>query len=210
MPKLVCLGDSITAKEKDSNGVLKLTPRLQNTLSNWTIINSGIGGDNTRNALKRLQTDVLDHSPDLVTVLFGTADASENKGIEIEEYQQNLTTIIEQITPQKTLLISSPPIDQERLAARKKAFPQANFVTIQTLEKYVQVASQVALSTGCHWLDLWSLMRSHSGGEAFSQSNYSVFLKPKDGVHFNQQGYEFFAPILSKKIQSIANEIKNF
>jgi lysophospholipase L1-like esterase len=197
MPTLVCLGDSITAKEKDSTGVLKLTPRLQTSLSDWTIINSGVGGDNTRGALQRLQTDVLDYFPDLVTVLFGTADASENKGIEIEEYEQNLMAIIEQITPQKTLLISSPPIDQERLSARKKAFPQANFVTLKTLEKYVQVAVKVAHSTGSHWLDLWSLMNS--------KSNYSTFLKPKDGVHFNQQGYEFFAPILSRKIKSIIN-----
>ena len=197
MPTLVCLGDSITAKEKDSDGILKLTPRLQQNLSNWNIINSGIGGENTRGALNRLRTDVLNYRPDLVTVLLGTADASENKGISIREYEDNLTSIIEQITPQKTLLITSPPIDEARLAARKKAFPQANFVTMETLEKYVQVATQVAHSTQSHYLDLWSQMRS--------QPNYAKLLKAKDGVHFNQHGYEFFAPILSNKIRSIIN-----
>ena len=195
MPTLVCLGDSITAKEKDPQGNLKLTPRLQQNLSNWNVINSGIGGENTRGALNRLQTDVLNYHPDLVTVLLGTADASENKGIAIQEYRHNLTSIVEQITPQKTLLITSPPIDEARLAARKKAVPQANFVTMETLEKYVQVATQVARSTQSHYLDLWSQMRS--------QANYTKFLKAKDGVHFNQQGYEFFAPILSNKIRSI-------
>ena len=70
------MGDSITAKERDSDGVLKLTPRLQQNLSYWNIINSGIGGENTRGALNRLQTDVLDYSPDLVTVLLGTAEES--------------------------------------------------------------------------------------------------------------------------------------
>ena len=197
MPTLVCLGDSITAKEKDSDGILKLTPRLQQNLSNWNIINSGIGGENTRGALNRLRTDVLNYRPDLVTVLLGTADASENKGISIREYEDNLTSIIEQITPHKTLLITSPPIDEARLAARKKAFPQANFVTMETLEKYVQVATQVAHSTQSHYLDLWSQMRS--------QPSYTKLLKAKDGVHFNQQGYEFFAPILSNKIRSIIN-----
>lgn len=197
MPTLVCLGDSITAKERDFEGMLKLTPRLQQSLSDWTIINSGIGGENTRGALNRLQTDVLDYAPDLVTVLLGTADASENKGITIREYEENLISIVEQITPQKTLLITSPLIDQARLAARRKAFAQANFVTIQTLEKYVEVVIQVARSTGSHWLDLWSQMQA--------QPNYTKFLKPKDGVHFNQQGYEFFAPILSNKIRSIEN-----
>jgi lysophospholipase L1-like esterase len=197
MPTLVCLGDSITAKEKDSAGTIKLTPRLKQALPNWTVINSGVGGENTRGALNRLQTDVLDYHPNLVTVLLGTADASENKGIDIQEYKHNLTFIIKQITPQKTLLINSPPINQARLSARKKAFPQSNFLAIETLEQYVQVANKVANSTGSHFLDLWSKMQS--------QPNYSQFLKLKDGVHLNQQGYKFFASILVKKIQSIVD-----
>ena len=130
-------------------------------------------------------------------MLLGTADASKDRGITIQEYEDNLTSIVQQITPQKTLLITSPPIDQARLAARRKAFPQANFVTMQTLEKYVKVATKVARYTKSHWLDLWSQMQS--------QLDYSKFLQPKDGVHFNQQGYEFFAPILSNKIRLIEN-----
>jgi isoamyl acetate esterase len=195
MPKLVCLGDSITAKELDPTGTLKLTPRLKEILPNWIIVNSGVSGDNTRGGLSRLPTDVLDYNPDLVTVLFGTADASENKGIDIEEYEQNLRSIVEQITPQKTLIISSPPIDQTLLSARKKAVPQSNFVLMEILEQYVLVATKVAHSTNSHFLDLWSKMRS--------QSNYSKFLKNKDGVHFNEQGYEFLTQILLTKIQSI-------
>ena len=194
MPKLICLGDSITAKEKDPSGTLKLTPRLKQVLPNWTIINAGVAGDNTRGALKRLQNDVLNYRPDMVTVLLGTADASENKGVNIKEYEQNLISIIEQITPQKTLLISSPPIDQASLSARKKAFPKANFVTMETLEQYIQVATKVAYSTNSSFLDLWSLM--------VAQSNYSRFLQAKDGVHFNSQGYEFLTQVLSEKIQT--------
>lgn len=197
MPTLVCLGDSITAKEQDPQGILKLTPRLQQSLADWKIINAGVPGDNTRGALTRLPTDVLNHDPDLVTVLLGTADASENKGIAISEYERNLTFIVEKITPQRTLLITSPPIDQALLSARKKALPRSNFVTLQTLEKYVKVASQVAHSTGSYWLDLWSLMHN--------QANYSKFLKPTDGVHLNQQGYEFLALVLLNKIRSMKN-----
>ena len=195
MSKLICLGDSITAKEKDSTGTIKLTPRLKQVLPGWTIINAGVGGDNSRNALKRLQNDVLNYYPDMVTVLLGTADASKNKGINIKEYEQNLMLIVEQITPQKTLIISSPPINEKFLSARKKAFPKSNFVTMETLEQYVKVATEVARSTESHFLDLWTLMRS--------QSNYSKFLEIKDGVHFNQEGYEFLTQVLSEKIHSI-------
>ena len=195
MPVLVCLGDSITAKEYDADGVAKLTPRLRDNLSNWTVINAGIGGENTRGALVRLQTDVLERDPDLVTVMLGTADASENKGIPIQEYENNLTSIVKQITPSKTLIISSPPIDIVRLSARKEAFPKSNFVTEENLTEYVAVAAKVADSTNSYFLDLWTIMQS--------QANYSRFLKLRDGVHLNRQGYEFFALILLDKIKSL-------
>ena len=195
MPVLVCLGDSITAKEYDADGVAKLTPRLRDNLSNWTVINAGIGGENTRGALVRLQTDVLERDPDLVTLMLGTADASENKGIPIQEYENNLTSIVKQITPSKTLIISSPPIDIVRLSARKEAFPKSNFVTEENLTEYVAVAAKVADSTNSYFLDLWTIMQS--------QANYSRFLKLRDGVHLNRQGYEFFALILLDKIKSL-------
>lgn len=195
MPKLICLGDSITAKDKDPSGTIKLTPRLRQVLPSWTIINAGVEGDNTRGALNRLQNDVLNYFPDIVTVLLGTADASENKGIDLKEYEQNLISIVEQITPQKTLLISSPPINQALLSARKKAVPKANFVSMETLEQYVQVVTKVAHLTNSHFIDLWTLMRV--------QSSYSRFLQAKDGVHFTSQGYEFLTQVLWEKIQSI-------
>ena len=195
MSILVCLGDSITANEYDADGIPKLTPRLRTGLTNWTVINSGLGGENTRDALARLQTDVLDHEPDLVTVLLGTADASKNKGVPIQEYESNLTSIVEKITPNKTLIISSPPIDINRLLARKKAFAAANLVTVEKLAQYVAVATKVANLTNSHFLDLWSIMQS--------QANYSRFLKLKDGVHFNRQGYDFLAPMLINKIRSL-------
>ena len=66
---------------------------------------------------------------------------------------------------------------------------------METLERFVRVTIKVARSTDSHFLDLWSLMRS--------KSDYSKFLKAKDGVHFNQLGYEFLTQVLAQKIQSI-------
>ena len=108
MPILVCLGDSITAKELEDTGTLRLTPRLRQILPTWTIINSGVPGDTTKAALNRLQSDVLVHDPDLVTVLLGTGDASEKRRVSILEYESNLTSITRQISPQQTILINPP------------------------------------------------------------------------------------------------------
>jgi len=68
--------------------------------------------------------------------------------------------------------LSSPPIDMTRLSARKKAFPQSNFVSVETLERYVEVATRIANSSRSYFLDLWSIMRL--------ESDYTKFLKQKD------------------------------
>jgi isoamyl acetate esterase len=197
MPTLVCFGDSIIAKEQEDSGALRLTPRLRQFLPIWNIINSGVPGDTTKTALARLQSDVLIYEPDLVTILLGTGDASEKRRVPILEYESNLISMAHQISPQKTVLINSPPIDVERLQARnrRRGSPLSNFVTLEDLEEYTQVSKQVAEKTGSYFINLWSLMRQ--------ESDYSKFLKEEDGVHLNEKGYEFLANLLATKIKSI-------
>ena len=55
MKTLVCFGDSITADEMFFNGTPRLTPRLREMFPNWNVVNAGIPGDNTFDALKGLK-----------------------------------------------------------------------------------------------------------------------------------------------------------
>jgi lysophospholipase L1-like esterase len=201
MAKLVCFGDSITAKEQEETGTPRLNPRLRQAFSTWTVINSGVPGDTTKTALARLQSDVLIHCPDLVTVLLGTGDASEKRRVSILDYENNLTSIARQISPQKTVLISSPPIDVEGLLARnqRRDFPLSNFVILGDVERYAQVVEKVAETTGSHFINLWSIMSQ--------EFNYSRFLKEEDEVHFNEKGYEFLTNLLTAKIRSIRDDV---
>lgn len=68
MNTLVCFGDSITADETFWNGTQRLTPRLQEQFSNWKVENAGVPGDNTFDALKRIEEDVLSYKPTFVMV----------------------------------------------------------------------------------------------------------------------------------------------
>ena len=51
-----------------------------------TMINAGISGHTTVNALARIDRDVISHQPDVVTVMFGLNDVGKN--VSIEDYQQ--------------------------------------------------------------------------------------------------------------------------
>jgi lysophospholipase L1-like esterase len=57
--KLVCFGDSITART-EGNDCPILTLKLKEKLSsNWEVINGCVPGNNTFDALQRIEKDVL-------------------------------------------------------------------------------------------------------------------------------------------------------
>jgi lysophospholipase L1-like esterase len=96
--KIVCLGDSVTGVYYHTGGrraypeMIPLALEQVYPKGNITLINAGISGNSTVDALKRLQTDVLDHKPDLVTVMFGLNDMVH---LPIADYRANLKTIVE-------------------------------------------------------------------------------------------------------------------
>ncbi|RKY23182.1 MAG: hypothetical protein DRP79_09625, partial [Planctomycetota bacterium] len=73
----------------------------------WKVINAGVGGNTTDDALKRIDADVLDHNPDYVTIMFGVNDASllsfpdfrerHEPRVPLDRFERNLETIIEKI-----------------------------------------------------------------------------------------------------------------
>ena len=101
---IVAFGDSITF----GYGVSKkctYTRRLEAFLPqcypsvNWKIENSGVNGDTTREALERIQKDVLNYHPNIVFILLGSNDSAlvEDQYRTPYEYEKNMCSIIEQI-----------------------------------------------------------------------------------------------------------------
>ena len=83
--KIVCLGDSVTGIYYHTGGRRAYPEMLGTALilryprADVTVINAGISGNTTVNGLKRLQKDVLDHQPDLVTVIVTLGGATVSK-----------------------------------------------------------------------------------------------------------------------------------
>ena len=99
---IVCLGDSITAgylfqKVRPTEAYPALLARWIDDAfpaSTCNVIHAGVGGDTTIGSLRRLQHDVIDHHPDLVTVCLGMNDFL---GQEVDEYANNLRSIVEKL-----------------------------------------------------------------------------------------------------------------
>ncbi|KEK22639.1 SGNH/GDSL hydrolase family protein [Bacillus gaemokensis] len=187
MNTLVCFGDSITAGETFWDGKPRLTPHLQEQFPNWNVVNAGVSGDNTFDALQRIEEDVLSFEPTFVTVFFGANDAAFHKQVSLQEYKENLIGIVNEISPEKVLLISPAPVDEERQHAR----------TNEVLGHYVKVMEEVATQTGSYFLDLHSHM--------IQELNYKRFVEneERDGLHFGVVGYEYLSELIGDKLKGI-------
>ncbi|MEI6512231.1 MAG: GDSL-type esterase/lipase family protein [bacterium] len=125
--KIVCLGDSITGAYYHTGSrraypeMLKIALEKAYKCSEIEVINAGLNGDNTLGGLERLESDVLSHKPDLVTINFGMNDCTH---LPIEEYHANIVELVTKCgnTGAKVVLctptgvIDSPERPQDRLA----------------------------------------------------------------------------------------------
>ncbi len=104
---LVAFGDSTTAPREVDGKVLRVYANiLQEDLVRrgvrGTVINAGVGGNNTDQARARFETDVLAHNPDLVIIQFGLNDSCidlwdgrDRPRISRETYAANLRYFVE-------------------------------------------------------------------------------------------------------------------
>jgi acyl-CoA thioesterase-1 len=87
---IICFGDSLTAGYGAKPG--EDYPTVLAKLLGQQVINAGVSGNTTRQALDRLQTDVLDRDPKLVVVQFGANDFFRK--IPKSETRDNLDLIV--------------------------------------------------------------------------------------------------------------------
>ncbi|MBH0229386.1 GDSL-type esterase/lipase family protein [Halobacillus yeomjeoni] len=185
MARLVCFGDSITAR-REGFSTSMLTTKLAEQLETFEVFNEGKSGGDTCDALQRIE-DVQQHDPDVVTVLFGSNDAAFHKMVDLDTYKANLIEIVRRLQPAKSILITPPPVDEDMQVAR----------TNDELEIYGRAVKEVSKETGSDCIDLFS--------EMISMNDYKEILHGSlnDGLHFGEKGYNVLVPMIVDKLQSI-------
>lgn len=61
------------------------------------VVKAGVGGDSTREGLKRIDSDVLSHHPDLVVIMFGVNDENSTgatNNVPVADYRRNLDSMV--------------------------------------------------------------------------------------------------------------------
>lgn len=186
MKTLVCFGDSLTARHEGKDSP-RLTEKLTFELPTFRVVNAGVSANTTKDALRRIEKDVLTHSPDLVTVLFGSNDAAVHKKVALNTYEENLLKITLLIGAEKAILITPPPVEEALQPNRKNS----------ELAKYAEAVKRVSEKTGSYLIDFYT--------ELYSKPNYKELLVGilNDGLHFGEAGYDILANLITEKILDI-------
>lgn len=169
--KWVPLGDSLTSfgagAPQGAGWVEYVTHRTAGRF--YLLKNAGVSGSNTTQMLARLQADVLDFSPKIVTFLGGTNDITQN--VPFSTYQSNVTQIVDRVTAigAAIVILSIPPRD---LADQK----------LKTTSRWNAWLREFARSRNLHFVDIHSRMVDPATG------GYRTGLGHSDGLHFSRAG----------------------
>ncbi len=186
--RVVCFGDSVTGLYYHTGGRRAYTDLLEIALrrlcprADVTTINAGISGHTTRDALNRIDQDVLAKKPSLVTVMFGLNDMTR---VPPDEYRANLLTIIEKCqgvgaevvlcTPNSVITTSGRPTEK--------------------LEQYCDVVREVARESHV------ALCDTYAAYQALREQDPQAWrLLMSDEIHPNHDGHKVIAEQIALSI----------
>lgn len=118
IPKVVAFGDSLTAGVGATTGNDWVS--VVSRWSNISIVNAGVSGDTTEEALDRLQGAVISQNPDVVIVFLGGNDILQL--VPLSQTIANLRTMITQIKASSSEVILIGTHNDTFVTAREQAF----------------------------------------------------------------------------------------
>jgi lysophospholipase L1-like esterase len=188
--RIVTLGDSITkgvrpGVTKEETFAWLLQQGLQQEGIKAEVINVGIGGEDSQQALARLDRAILALKPDLVTVMYGTNDSWVYKGksdskLTKEEYRTNLTQLVRSLREADVIsvLMTEPCLGNKHEPNGAGEHPN------KRLTEYVKICREVAREQQTPLVDHFEhWTKANSGGT-------DIGTWTTDQCHPNRKGNE--------------------
>lgn len=212
--RIVLLGDSITKgvrpglQAEETFGEL-LAAQWKRQGVAVEVLNRGIGGERTDQALSRLESEVLSQRPQVVTVMYGTNDSYIDLGaresrITVEQYRENLTRIITLLRTRSIVPVLMTPPRWTKSASPNGLGENPN----GRLEPYVQACREVAKKTQTLLVDHFA----HWTRAARKRVDLQEWTT--DGCHPNPRGQEELArkmlPVMTQAIQQSSEATSDF
>ena len=210
---LVAFGDSTTAPRENLEVYSELLEKqLKARNPAARLINAGVRGNNTEDAARRFQKDVLDHKPDLVVLQFGINDSAvdvwkqppaDKPRVDLKLFRNHLQYFISTLKTRgvKVVLMTPNPLRWtprlQQLYGKAPYHPEDPEGMNRLLHTYVVTVRELALEEGVALVDVDLAFRDYARGHG---SLDDLLL---DGMHPNQQGQRIVAEMLGKTVVNL-------
>lgn len=186
--KIVCLGDSVTGVYYHTGGRRAYPEMLQLILSSQfpnnkiEVVNAGISGNTTADGLKRLERDVLAHSPHLVCLMFGLNDMGS---MDPAPFQANLLSLTEKCRAGGAEVILCTPNGIMENPGRPR----------DRLKHYCQRISETAREVSAPLCDVY---QAYETLRTLDPRSWRLLFS--DEIHPNMDGHRLTARLLAQTI----------
>ncbi len=209
---VVAFGTSTTARRSGVESVYAdlLRKKLAQQGLSARVVNQGIPGNRTTDAIARFESDVRAWKPDVVIILFGLNDSAVDvwrnatkPRVPIDSYRKNLTTMVQTLKGDgaKPILVTPQPMHWTEKLKKLYAGPPYNDKSPYTatdplgfnatLVDYVEVVREVAGLEEVALVDLHQQFMDYHGGKGQHLSDLLL-----DGMHPNDKGHRMIADAL--------------
>lgn len=201
--KIVCIGDSITAGERNvndatdlGNGYVKnLSIKLKLLLdgSEVNVINKGINGTTISDLLDRVQTDVVAEAPDVVVLEGGINDVrnavAAEEDFDVASFRNRYTALVATIKATGAKLIIIEPFVLTCIAGQLKYR--------RYLNRAMEVIEEVGYNDAVAVVHLDEMFNGVCAGDPSEAKQWA-----EDGIHPTHRASRHIANILISKIQN--------
>ena len=207
---IVAFGDSITqaahqVPEDRWPEVLKRAIQERFPECSIRVINAGVGGNTSREGVRRLEQDVLAHNPDFVLVEFSNdATPEPERHVSFEEFAANLDLIktkVEEGGKGRVIMLTFTPIIDRWHSHYNHEFFKRNGGQDAYQENYREMSRQFARTRGVPLADVDRAMRKEIA--VHGPAEYIL----NDGVHLTARGNQVVAEVV---LEVLRTEIENF
>ncbi|MAT16866.1 MAG: lysophospholipase [Planctomyces sp.] len=205
--RVIVLGDSITKGVRtgvaaDEIYQYLVEQKLSTPERTVEVLNEGIGGERTDQALARLDRTVIFQKPDIVTIMYGTNDSYVDSGkqasrLTVAEYRSNLKEIVNRLQNERiqVVLMTSP-----RWGAPAKNGLSEN--PNLKLEPFVEACRAVAEEMQLPLVDHYQHWKE-AESEGANLSNWTT-----DECHPNAAGHQQLADVMMPVLEPVVKSLK--
>ncbi len=186
--RIVCFGDSITGVYYHSGSARAWTDMLGITLkqvypkAKLEMINAGISGHTTINALARIEKDVITKKPDLVVIMFGMNDVTR---VKIDDYEKNLRNITQQCLDAGAAVMLCTPNSVYENPARSN----------EKLNDYSDRVRSIGHDSNLPVVDFFK-----DWSELHQKNKTAWMLLMSETIHPNMNGHKRFARLITQSL----------